>query len=244
MIVGGLVGPGRLPALERPRVRLLPALLRGRAAPALPGLPALSCGSCEPAGTTSPSWWPVGLFALALAADLHYTQYFGVVGRRHPLDRIGLALGPGPHHLPGAVRGGGPGRPALRPGPAIRGAALAPGHRRSAWSSGVVATMWYLIAVWTGSDTGHASDLYQPVAFLWFTAAVAALECGTWAWYRRQVRRADRPRPLAPRLLGRVSGRSHRRHLLLPRAVLEPDPHRARRRGHRRHTSGGPAWSR
>ena len=49
--------------------------------------------------------------------------------------------------------------------------------------------MWYLIAVWTGSDTGHASDLYQPVAFLWFTAAVAALECGTWAWYRRQVRR-------------------------------------------------------
>ena len=50
--------------------------------------------------------------------------------------------------------------------------------------------MWYLIAVWTGSDTGHASDLYQPIAFLWFTAAVAALECGTWAWYRRQMRRA------------------------------------------------------
>ena len=58
---------------------------------------------------------------------------------------------------------------------------------------GVVATLWYLIAVWTGSGTGRASDLYQPVAFLWFTAAVAALECGTWAWYRRQVRRTGRP---------------------------------------------------
>jgi len=29
---------------------------------------------------------------------------------------------------------------------------------------------------------------------LWFTAAVAALECATWAWYRRQLRRADTPR--------------------------------------------------
>ena len=39
-----------------------------------------SSGSCAPASTTSPSWWRACLFALALAADLHYTQYFGVVG--------------------------------------------------------------------------------------------------------------------------------------------------------------------
>ena len=52
---------------------------------------------------------------------------------------------------------------------------------------GVAATLWYLIAVWVGSGTGRASDLYQPVAFLWFTAAVAALECGTWWWYRRTL---------------------------------------------------------
>ena len=32
---------------------------------------------------------------------------------RHSVDRVGLALGPGPDHLPGAVRGGGPARPAL-----------------------------------------------------------------------------------------------------------------------------------
>ncbi len=56
---------------------------------------------------------------------------------------------------------------------------------------GVAATLWYLVAVWTGSAPGHASDLYQPIAFLWFTAAVAALECGAWMWFRRRVRRAE-----------------------------------------------------
>jgi surface polysaccharide O-acyltransferase-like enzyme len=52
---------------------------------------------------------------------------------------------------------------------------------------GIVATLWYLVAVWTGSGTGRASDLYQPIAFLWFTGAVAALECATWKWFRRTV---------------------------------------------------------
>ena len=52
----------------------------------------------------------------------------------------------------------------------------------------VAATLWYLVAVWTGSTTGRASDLYQPIAFLWFTAAVGrARECGTYKWYQRTV---------------------------------------------------------
>jgi peptidoglycan/LPS O-acetylase OafA/YrhL len=58
---------------------------------------------------------------------------------------------------------------------------------RGAVAVGVVATLWYLGAVWTGSPTGGASDLYQPIAFVWFTSAVAALECGTWWWYRRTL---------------------------------------------------------
>jgi peptidoglycan/LPS O-acetylase OafA/YrhL len=58
---------------------------------------------------------------------------------------------------------------------------------------GVIATLWYLLAVWTGSDTGHASDLYQPIAFLWFTAAVAGLEAFTWWWYRRTTVGGHRP---------------------------------------------------
>ena len=48
--------------------------------------------------------------------------------------------------------------------------------------------------MWTGSPTGRASDLYQPVAFLWFTAAVAALECGAWMWWRHSTRRPARGR--------------------------------------------------
>ena len=133
------------------------------------------------------------LFALLLAADLHYTQYFGVVGRithsiasvypwaRDPITYqeqfvagvlVALHFEEVKHFVERRWR-----------------AVIAAGV-----VMGVVATMWYLIAVWTGSDTGHASDLYQPVAFLWFTAAVAALECGTWAWYRRQVRRSASPR--------------------------------------------------
>ncbi len=128
------------------------------------------------------------LFALLLAADLHYTQYFGAVGNA---TRSIASVWPWA-------------RDAITYQEQFVAGVLVALHfeeirdfveRR--WRAviavgvlvGVVATMWYLIAVWTGSDTGHASDLYQPVAFLWFTAAVAALECGTWAWYRRQVRR-------------------------------------------------------
>ena len=66
---------------------------------------------------------------------------------------------------------------------------------------GVVATLWYLIAVWTGSDTGHASDLYQPVAFLWFTAAVAALECGDVGLVPAPGAPRRRPGRVAPALL-------------------------------------------
>jgi peptidoglycan/LPS O-acetylase OafA/YrhL len=133
------------------------------------------------------------LFALALAADLHYTQYFGVVGRvTHSIASV----------WPWARD------PITYQEQFVAGVLVALHfdevrtfvERR--WRAvialgvvvGIAATMWYLIAVWTGSDTGHASDLYQPIAFLWFTAAVAALECATWAWYRRQLRRADTPR--------------------------------------------------
>jgi peptidoglycan/LPS O-acetylase OafA/YrhL len=134
-----------------------------------------------------------GLFALALAADLHYTQYFGVVGS---VTRSIGSVWPWSRD------------PITYQEQFVAGVLVALHfdevrrfvERR--WRQvialgiavGVVATMWYLVAVWAGSDTGRASDLYQPVAFLWFTAAVAALECGTWAWYRRQVRRAGQPR--------------------------------------------------
>ena len=168
-----------------------------------------------------------GLFALALAADLHYSQYFGVVGRvtwsiasvwpfsRDPITYqeqfvAGVLVALHFDEVRRFVERRW--RQVIALGVAV----------------GVLATMWYLVAVWTGSDTGHASDLYQPVAFLWFTAAVAALECGTWAWYRRQVRRCRPAASVAPPVLGRVPGRPHGRHLLLSRPLLEFDPLRAR----------------
>jgi hypothetical protein len=71
---------------------------------------------------------------------------------------------------------------------------------------GVAATMWYLIAVGTGSGTGRASDLYQSIAFLWFTAAVAALEGGTWWWFRRTMTNGQRPGYLSAAYLASRTG--------------------------------------
>jgi peptidoglycan/LPS O-acetylase OafA/YrhL len=94
---------------------------------------------------------------------------------------------------------------------------------------GVVAALWYLVAVWTGSPTGRASDLYQPIAFLWFTAAVAALECGTWWWYRRTRTRTRTGHPprwpaLSARRLATLTGGVYLSHVLfinLMRSALQ-----------------------
>jgi len=90
---------------------------------------------------------------------------------------------------------------------------------------GTGATLWYLTAVWTGSSTGRASDLYQPVAFLWFTAAVAALECGTWWWYQRTTHgHPPRHRFLSASYLGRLTVGVFFSHILfinLVRSALE-----------------------
>lgn len=130
------------------------------------------------------------LLALALAADLHWTSSFGVVG--NVTSAIGSAW-------PWARD------PITYQEQFVAGILVAlhfdqvRGFVERRWRQvvalgvalGLVATLWYLVAVWTGSDTGRASDLYQPIAFLWFTAAVAALECGTWVWYRRRRRLAE-----------------------------------------------------
>jgi peptidoglycan/LPS O-acetylase OafA/YrhL len=130
------------------------------------------------------------LFALVLAADLHYTASFGVVGNwtrdiasawpwgRNPITYqeqfvAGILVALHWDQVRGFVE--------RWYRLVIAGAVL----------MGVAATLWYLVAVWTGSTPGRASDLYQPIAFLWFTAAVAALECGAWMWFRRRVRRTE-----------------------------------------------------
>jgi len=89
---------------------------------------------------------------------------------------------------------------------------------------GVAATLWYLGAVWSGAGTGFASDIYQPVAFLWFTAVVAALECLTWRWYQRSVSLGGTAwsSSVAPRLADLTGGifLSHVLFINLIRALL------------------------
>ena len=156
-----------------------------------------------------------GTFALVLAADLHYPGSFGPIGdatvwlstywpwARDPLTYqeqfvagILVAL-----HLDQVRQ--------------LRRALVPAGHcrglRRVDRGHAVVPGGGL-----DGSTTGRASDLYQPIAFLWFTAAVAALECGTYMWYQRTVH-GHPPRVRA--LSGRLLGQPHRWHLLLPRAL-------------------------
>jgi peptidoglycan/LPS O-acetylase OafA/YrhL len=155
-----------------------------------------------------------GAFALLLAADLHYTQYFGAVGHATrsiesvwPFARdlltyqeqfiagilVALHFDQVRQFVERWYR------------QIIAGAVLI----------GIIATMWYLVAVWTGSATGRASDLYQPVAFLWFTAAVAALECATWIWYRHKTSmRAARFRFMSAEYLAGLTGGIYLCHVL------------------------------
>jgi peptidoglycan/LPS O-acetylase OafA/YrhL len=146
------------------------------------------------------------LFALLLAADLRYTASFGVVGdwthdiagvwpwARNPITYqeqfvAGILVALHFDEVRAFVE--------RWYRQVIAGAVL----------MGVVAMLWYLIAVWTGSPTGRASDLYQPVAFLWFTAAVAALECGAWMWWRHSTRRPARgPRVFSAEFLAGLTG--------------------------------------
>lgn len=85
---------------------------------------------------------------------------------------------------------------------------------------GVATTMWYLVAVWTGEGTGRASNIYQPIAFVWFTAAVAALECGTLLWYQWSSRRPKRHGALSAEYLAGLSGGIFFSHVLFLQLVL------------------------
>ena len=146
------------------------------------------------------------LFALLLAADLHYTSSFGVVGNwtrdiasawpwaRNPITYqeqfvAGILVALHFDEVRGFVE--------RWYRQMIAGAVL----------TGFAATLWYLVAVWTGSATGRASDLYQPIAFVWFTAAVAALECGAWMWFRHAARgRGRMPKALSAEYLAGLTG--------------------------------------
>jgi peptidoglycan/LPS O-acetylase OafA/YrhL len=125
-----------------------------------------------------------GAFALVLAADLHWSSAFGALGGATrwisaywPWSRNPLTYQE--QFLAGVLV-------ALHFDQVRR--FVATWYRQMIFAAaliGVAATLWYLVAVWVGSGTGPASDLYQPIAFVWFAAAVVALECGTWWSHQR-----------------------------------------------------------
>jgi hypothetical protein len=149
------------------------------------------------------------LFALLLAADLHYTSSFGVVGdwTRDIASKLPWARNPITYQeqfIAGILV-------ALH-FDQVR-AFVERWYRQviaGAVLMGAIATLWYLVAVWTGSPTGRASDLYQPVV--------------------ASERTPARARPAGP--LGRVPGRADRWHLLVPRALPQPRAHGTRGCGH------------
>lgn len=159
--------------------------------------------------TRHQGWLMTGslLFAFALSADLHWPGSFGAIGhgtvwleRYWPFSRD----------------------PITYQEQFIAGILVAVNYERVHrfvdrwWRQfvalavvvGVAATLWYLIAVWVGESTGFASNIYQPIAFLWFTAVVAALECCTYRWYmHRSDGRVNRwVRAYAPSLAAITGG--------------------------------------
>ncbi|HEX3793036.1 MAG TPA: acyltransferase [Acidimicrobiales bacterium] len=63
-------------------------------------------------------------------------------------------------------------------------------HRQILWVSGAlggVTVLWYYVAIWSGASTGSASDIYQPIAFVWSFAAIAGILSLSWSWQQRRL---------------------------------------------------------
>ena len=103
--LGRLMGPGRLAAVERPASTATTSSTSWSSSSGCIWSSRRCCGLSGRRRTTWPVMAASLLFALLLAADLHYTSSFGVVGNVDASHRVGLALGPRPDHVPGAVRG-------------------------------------------------------------------------------------------------------------------------------------------
>jgi peptidoglycan/LPS O-acetylase OafA/YrhL len=86
---------------------------------------------------------------------------------------------------------------------------------------GVVAVGYYAIGLAVHQTPGHASDLYQPVAVVWFVAAIAGLYALGWTWADRAAGRAGPSRVDRLWTWGSdVSGGFYFSHVLVLQLVL------------------------
>lgn len=84
----------------------------------------------------------------------------------------------------------------------------------------LVAVGYYLYGVAIGQTPGKASDLYQPVATLWFAAAIAGLYALGWRWARRAARRPGSRLDQLVTWGSDVSGGVYLSHILVLQLVL------------------------
>jgi surface polysaccharide O-acyltransferase-like enzyme len=80
---------------------------------------------------------------------------------------------------------------------------------------GAVAEGYYAFGLVIGQTPGHASDLFQPVAALWFLAASAGLWAAGWRWARRAAARDPGPGARAVRWGSDASGGVYLAHVLV-----------------------------
>jgi surface polysaccharide O-acyltransferase-like enzyme len=98
-------------------------------------------------------------------------------------------------------------------------------HMRSILSAvvaiGVATEGYYLITEAVIHNPGHASDLYQPIAMVWFCAAIVGLIALGRLWSRRQV--AERPTTAGHALewASNASGGFYLAHVLVLQLIVQ-----------------------
>jgi peptidoglycan/LPS O-acetylase OafA/YrhL len=97
-------------------------------------------------------------------------------------------------------------------------------HARAVVASTVVlflvALGYYAYGLHIGQNPGEASDLYQPVACLWFVAAIAGLYALGWCWAERAARQPGRLLDRAVTWGSDLSGGIYFSHVLVLELVL------------------------
>jgi hypothetical protein len=108
-------------------------------------------------------------------------------------------------------------------------------HRQILVASGAVGVatlLWYSLSIATGSSTGSASDIYEPIALAWALAASAGIFALSWMWFQRSSRptspeRSRRPGWLSITYLAELTGGFYLSHVLfinMIRAALYSGP--------------------
>lgn len=85
---------------------------------------------------------------------------------------------------------------------------------------GAAAEGYYAYGVVAGQAPGHASDLFQPVAALWFLASCAGLWAAGWRWAARSAARGSRLTARAVRWGSDASGGFYLAHVLVLQLVF------------------------